>query len=163
MNRPEIRFASGNPAQTGRNCIGSRRPGSTLYSLATSRNGLKLISALNGWLVAHKSSKQEIANLLGIVARDLKDSQAKNVSDDWRFAIAYNAALQAATAALAASGYRAGRDGHHYRVIQSLELTVGKDSKFIGAAPAVKVAPVVCRPGLCRDRLQTTSIHFSRT
>jgi hypothetical protein len=54
----------------------------------------------NGWLVAHKSSKQEIANLLGIVARDLKDSQAKDVSDDWRFAIAYNAALQAATAAL---------------------------------------------------------------
>jgi hypothetical protein len=24
----------------------------------------------NGWLVAHESSKQEIANLLGIVARD---------------------------------------------------------------------------------------------
>ena len=85
----------------------------------------------NGWLVAHKSSKQEIANLLGIVARDLKDSQAKGVSDDWRFAIAYNAALQAATAALAASGYRPGRDSHHYRVIQSLELTVGKDSKFM--------------------------------
>ena len=55
----------------------------------------------NGWLVAHKTSKREIANLLGIVARDLKDSQAKDVSDDWRFAIAYNAALQAATAALA--------------------------------------------------------------
>ena len=50
----------------------------------------------NGRLVAHKSSKQEIANLLGIVSRDLKDSQAKDVSDDWRFAIAYNAALQAA-------------------------------------------------------------------
>ena len=49
----------------------------------------------NGWLVAHKSSKQEIGNLLGIVARDLKDSEAKDVSDDWRFAIAYNAALQA--------------------------------------------------------------------
>ncbi len=29
---------------------------------------------------------------------------------DWRFAIAYNAALQAATAALAASGYRASRE-----------------------------------------------------
>jgi hypothetical protein len=58
----------------------------------------------NGWVVAHKSSKQEIGNLLGIVARDLKDSQAKHVSDDWRFAIAYNAALQAATAALAAAG-----------------------------------------------------------
>ena len=36
----------------------------------------------NGWLVAHKSRKQEIANLLGIAARDLKDSQAKDVSDD---------------------------------------------------------------------------------
>jgi uncharacterized protein (UPF0332 family) len=85
----------------------------------------------NGWLVAHKSSKQEIANLLGIVARDLKDSQAKDVSDDWRFAIAYNAALQGATAALAAAGYRASRDNHHYRVIQSLELTVGKDANFL--------------------------------
>jgi hypothetical protein len=52
----------------------------------------------NGWVVTHKSSKQEIANLLGIVARDLKDSQAKDVSDDWRFAIAYNAALQASIA-----------------------------------------------------------------
>jgi hypothetical protein len=74
----------------------------------------------NGWLVAPKSSKQEIGNLLGIVARDLKDSQAKDVSDD------YNAALQAATAALAAAGYRASRENHHYRVIQSLELTLGK-------------------------------------
>jgi hypothetical protein len=82
----------------------------------------------NGWLVAHKSSKQEIGNLLGIVARDLKDSEAKDVSDDWRFAIAYNAALQAATAA---AGFRVSRDNHHYRVIQSLELTVGKDGKFI--------------------------------
>jgi hypothetical protein len=92
----------------------------------------------NGWLVAHKSSKQEIANLLGIVARDLKDSQAKDVSDDWRFAIAYNAALQAATAALAAAGYRASRDSHHHQVIQSLELTLGKDAKFIRAFDAFR-------------------------
>jgi hypothetical protein len=92
----------------------------------------------NGWLVAHKSSKQEIANLLGIVARDLKDSQAKDVSDDWRVAIAYNAALQAATAALAAAGYRASRENHHYRVIQSLELTLGKDGKFIRAFDAFR-------------------------
>ena len=39
---------------------------------------------------------------------------------------------------LAASGHRAGRDSHHYRVIQSLELTVGKDSKFIGAFDAFR-------------------------
>lgn len=71
--------------------------------------------------------------MLGIVARDLKDSQAKDVSDNWRFAIAYNATLQAATAALAAAGYRASRESHHYRVIHSLDLTVGKDAKFVRA------------------------------
>jgi hypothetical protein len=92
----------------------------------------------NGWLVAHKSSEQEIRNLLGIVARDLKDSRAKEVSDDWRFAIAYNAALQAATAALVAAGYRASRESHHYRVIQSLELTVAKDARFIHAFDALR-------------------------
>src|SRR5262249_58896855 len=49
-----------------------------------------------------------------------------------------NAALQAATAALAAAGYRAARESHHYRVIQSLELTVGKDAKFIRAFDAFR-------------------------
>lgn len=34
----------------------------------------------NGWLVAHKSSKQEIVNLLEIMARDLNNSQAKKAS-----------------------------------------------------------------------------------
>jgi hypothetical protein len=60
----------------------------------------------NGWLESHKSSREEIQNLLGIVERDLRDCRAQGVSSDWRFAIAYNAALQAATAALAAAGYR---------------------------------------------------------
>ncbi|HMI53376.1 MAG TPA: hypothetical protein VK525_17820 [Candidatus Saccharimonadales bacterium] len=92
----------------------------------------------NGWLVAHKSSRLEIGNLIRIVARDLKDSEAKDVSDDWRFAIAYNAALQAATTALAAAGYRATRESHHYRIIHSLELTVGKDAQFIRAFDAFR-------------------------
>ena len=50
---------------------------------------------------------------------------------DWRFAIAYNAALQLATAALAVSGYRAERENHHYRVIHSLEFTVGLEPATI--------------------------------
>jgi hypothetical protein len=45
------------------------------------------------------------------------------ISEDWKLNIAYNAALQAATAALAAAGYRAAREQHHYRTIQSLALT----------------------------------------
>jgi hypothetical protein len=48
-----------------------------------------------------------------------------------QLAIAYNAGLQAATAALAAAGYRASRENHHYRVIQSLEFTIAPDRKQI--------------------------------
>lgn len=80
----------------------------------------------NTWLTAHKTSKREIADLLNVVERDLHQSGLKDISPDWRMAIAYNAALQAATAALAAAGYRPARGGdHHYRVIQSLALTIG--------------------------------------
>jgi len=84
-----------------------------------------------GWLTEHQSSREEIKNLLGVVDRDLKECQAKGLSADWRFAIAYNAALQAATAALAAAGYHSTRDSHHYRVFQSLEYTVKAEPKPI--------------------------------
>ena len=85
----------------------------------------------NGWLVEHKSSPQEIAELLAIADRDLRECQASVLSPDWRLAIAYNSALQAATAALAAAGYRATRDGHHYRIIQSLAYTIGAEADLI--------------------------------
>ena len=78
----------------------------------------------NGWLANHTTSSQEITDLLAVAERDLKDSSASGISPDWQLAIAYNAALQAATAALFASGYRAGREAHHYRIIQSLAHTI---------------------------------------
>jgi hypothetical protein len=85
----------------------------------------------NGWLVEHKTSRQELRNLLGVADRDLADCKAEGLSADWRMNISYNAALQAATAALAACGYKAGRDSHHYRVIQSLAYTIGADTKLV--------------------------------
>ena len=85
----------------------------------------------SGWLVEHKTSRQEISNLLGVADRDLADCKADGLSADWRMNISYNAALQAATAALAACGYKASRDSHHYRVIQSLAYTSGTDTKLI--------------------------------
>jgi len=86
----------------------------------------------NGWLEVHQSSRQEIADLLKVVERDLHDSKATDVSADWRSNIAYNAALQAAKAAMHASGYRAARGANsHYRTIQSLSLTIGLDAKSI--------------------------------
>lgn len=84
-----------------------------------------------GWITEHRTSADEIQNLLGIADRDLGTSRIKDLHPDWRFAIAYNAALQAATAALAAAGYRAGREAHHLRVIRSLEFTLHADPALI--------------------------------
>ena len=62
--------------------------------------------AKNGWLRPHKASAREIADLLAIVDRDLKDAGAGDISTDWKFGIAYNAALKLCTILLHASGYR---------------------------------------------------------
>ena len=51
----------------------------------------------NGWLIEHRTSAREVADLLAVVERDLADSAAVQLSADWRLNIAYNAALQAAT------------------------------------------------------------------
>jgi hypothetical protein len=47
----------------------------------------------NGWL-PHPPTPEEIAGLRAVVERDLKASADPNLDGDWRFAIAYNAALQ---------------------------------------------------------------------
>lgn len=85
----------------------------------------------NGWLTEHQTSAEEIRNLLAVCERDIRDCQAEGLSQDWRMNIAYNAALQAATAALAACGYRASREAHHYRVIQTLVHTIGAEKDLV--------------------------------
>lgn len=92
----------------------------------------------NGWLTTHTTSPAEIRDLLDVVERDLLDSATEGLSADWRLNIAYNAALQAATAALAAAGYRASRDQHHYRIIQSLGETIGADARLVTAFDAFR-------------------------
>jgi hypothetical protein len=92
----------------------------------------------NGWLVDHETRHQEIADLLGVVRRDLENSRVAGLSPDWQLAIAYNAALQVATAALAAAGYRCSREAHHYRIIQSLEMTIGLDRKRVAELEAFR-------------------------
>ena len=92
----------------------------------------------NGWLTAHRTSGNEIRDLLAVVERDLSDSDAEGLSADWRMNIAYNAALQAATAALAAAGYRGSRDQHHYRVIQSLRETLRIDVQTVNTFDAFR-------------------------
>lgn len=81
----------------------------------------------NGWLRTHKISRQEIGNLLTIVRRDLKDARAEGISADWRFGIAYNAALKLCTILVYAEGYRPAQNLAHYRTLQALPLILGKD------------------------------------
>ena len=78
----------------------------------------------NGWLTEHQTSSQEIAALLAVADRDLSDCRTSGLSPDWQLNIAYNAAL-------VASGYRAVREAHHYRVIQSLAHTIKADAGLI--------------------------------
>jgi hypothetical protein len=85
----------------------------------------------SGRLRAHRTSRDEIAELLRASDRDLADAQLHGLSVDRRFATAYSAALLVATLALAASGYRAQQEGHHYWTIQSLAFTMKLDAKTI--------------------------------
>lgn len=84
--------------------------------------------ANNGWLKPHRSSREEIRNLLEIVKRDLADAKGK-ISADWRFGIAYNAALKLCNILLVASRYRPEKALQHYRTIAALPLILGDDFK----------------------------------
>ena len=78
----------------------------------------------NGWLRQHETSRQEIADLLAIVDRDLADAGG-NISPDWRFGIAYNGALKLCTILLHASGYRPEKTLQHYRAITAMPMILG--------------------------------------
>ena len=91
---------------------------------------------LENWLndkliVRHRPSADEIAELLLICDRDLEKATIIELGPDWRLSIAHNAAVQAAKAALAASGYRARREGQHYLLLQSLAFTMKTDASII--------------------------------
>jgi hypothetical protein len=82
-----------------------------------------------GWLRPHKTSRAEVSELMAIVDRDLESARLEQLTPDWRFGIAYNAALKLCTILLYASGYRAGRDLAHKRTVDSLPLILGEGRK----------------------------------
>lgn len=83
--------------------------------------------ANNGWLKVHQTSSDEIGNLLAIVDRDIKDAAEGGISLDWRFGIAYNAALKLCTILLYAEGYKPERNLQHYRTIHASDTRSGKN------------------------------------
>jgi len=84
-----------------------------------------------GWLKEHRPTSHEIAELLAVADRSLKDCQVAGLSSDGKLDLAHNAALQSSAAALTASGYRASREAYHYYLIQSLSLTLQLDERII--------------------------------
>jgi uncharacterized protein (UPF0332 family) len=73
-----------------------------------------------GRIRPHRTNPAEIAGLFAVVERDLTDAAIEALSADRRFATAYNAALQAATAMMYAEGYRTSGPGHHRTTFEFL-------------------------------------------
>lgn len=86
----------------------------------------------NGVIFKQPLHKDEIAKLLKIADRDIKEASLACHDIDWQFAIAYNAALQLATAVLRASGYRAStKVGHHWATFIVLPDLLGDDFREV--------------------------------
>ena len=80
----------------------------------------------------HQTSKQELDELRAIVERDLQDATIPALSEDRRFATAYNAALQTAKMAIACAGYRVGAvPGHHALTFEAAGLALGNQAKSL--------------------------------
>ena len=82
-----------------------------------------------GWLKLHKTSFGELHNLLAIVDRDIADAGSETLSADWRFGIAYNAALKLCTMMLYDAGFMPEKNLAHYRTLLSLQYTLGAHRK----------------------------------
>src|SRR5438046_10712004 len=76
---------------------------------------------------------------MAVIDRDVGASADKNIDGDWRFAIAYNAALQSAALALKAAGFEVPKaGGAHHRTIESLRLTIGDDGTIVDPLQAYR-------------------------
>lgn len=85
-----------------------------------------------GQLEVVEAQPADIDRLLEASQRALNDARTVGLSPESRFDIAYRSIMQAANAALQASGYRTltSKPGHHMTMIQTLPLTVSLEKGF---------------------------------
>jgi hypothetical protein len=83
-------------------------------------------------LLDRPPSKQALDELRAVVERDLDDAAIPALSEDRRFATAYNAALQTAKMAIVCTGYRVGGvPGHHALTFEAAALALGNQAKTL--------------------------------
>jgi len=94
----------------------------------------------NGWLKPHQTTQAQVADLLAIAKRDLEEASQAELSTDWQFGIAYNAALKLCTVLLYAKGYRSDKNLAHYRTLAAMPLILGNshqaDADYLDACRA---------------------------
>ena len=85
-------------------------------------------AAANGHLQPHRTSPDEVRSLRGLIERDLADAAIEQLSDDRRFATAYNAALQISKLVLAHAGYRVSKgQSAHFASFEMAALAMPRD------------------------------------
>src|SRR3954464_6045623 len=121
--------------------------------------------ANNGWLRPHQTSPKEVQDSLGIVKRDLADA-SRDISADWQFGIAYNAALKLCTILIYASGYRPEKTLQHYRTLQALPLILGLarkvDAEYLDACRIKRNTVEYDRAGAATRKDAQELIEFTR-
>lgn len=86
----------------------------------------------DGKVHRQKTSGNELTEIRRLVQRDLADAGLAGLSEDRRFATAYNAALQTAKMAIACAGFRvASVPGHHRITFEVAKLALGKSAAHL--------------------------------
>jgi len=118
-----------------------------------------------GWLKEHKPTSREIAELLAVADRSLKDCQVAGLSNEGKLDMAHNAALQSSAAALAAAGYRASREAYHYYVIQSLSFTLQLEERIIRRLSKLRLKRNISdyeRPGMVTEQEAQEMVELAK-
>lgn len=80
----------------------------------------------------HTTSIQELNEIRRLIARDISDATIPALSEDRRFATAYNAALQTGKMAIACAGYRiASVPGHHRLTFEATKIALGASAAHL--------------------------------
>ncbi|GMV81897.1 MAG: hypothetical protein AMXMBFR7_30810 [Planctomycetota bacterium] len=120
----------------------------------------------NGWLKPHTPSQKEMEGLVSIIERDLHASNIKDLNSDWKFGIAYNAALKLCTILLHASGYAPAEKAQaHFRTLAALPEILGparaNDAVYLDKCRKKRNAVEYDLAGLTSEPEAEELLHFS--